>query len=104
MGEQLPLAVEAKSIRIGEVTYEGSNLGIAFVSQPAEPEAVRGGDGGRSRATTSAEFAMPARNLAIGGWFDIAVWNSVQGHPQLDLGGLMGQELGDFRPQGLSSD
>jgi dienelactone hydrolase len=80
MADELPLAIETKSIRIGETTYEGPSLGTTFVyPNPLNPQRYVV----VMTSNNFTDFAMPARNLAIGGWFDIAVWNSVQGHPDL---------------------
>ena len=81
MGDQLPLAMEPGRIRIGGATYEGSGgVGIAFVyPNPLNPKRYVV----VMTSNNFTDFTMPARNLGIGGWFDIAVWRSVQGHPQL---------------------
>lgn len=80
MGDRLPLAIESKGIRIGEALYEGSSLGIAFVyPNPLSPNRYVV----VMTSNNFADFAMPARNLGLGGWFDIAVWRQPQGYPQL---------------------
>jgi len=80
MGDRLPVAIDANSIRIGDATYEGSSLGIAFVyPNPLNPNRYVV----LMTSNNFTDFTMPARNLGIGGWFDIAVWRRPQGYPQL---------------------